>query len=54
MANRLCLDPPLELLAQPLDRSIAFMVLANFHRPGGSRVKANSRSPVSSRLSATA
>jgi hypothetical protein len=35
-------------------RSIALMVRALFHRLGGSRVKVNSRSPASSRLSATA
>src|SRR4051812_49915945 len=35
-------------------RSIAFVVLADFHWLGGRRVKANRRSPASSRLSATA
>jgi hypothetical protein len=35
-------------------RSIAFVVRADFHWPGGSRVKANSASPASSRLAATA
>ena len=36
------------------NRSIAFVVLADFHYAGGRRVKANRRSPASSRLSATA
>ena len=35
-------------------RSIAFVVLADFHCDGSSRVKVKSRSPASSRLSATA
>jgi hypothetical protein len=35
-------------------RSMALVVLANFHTSGGRPVKANSRSPASSRLSATA
>src|SRR3982751_4398028 len=35
-------------------RSIALVVRADFHWLGGSRVKVNSRSPASSRLSATA
>ena len=35
-------------------RSIAFVVRADFHWPGGKRVKANSASPASSRLSAPA
>ena len=35
------------------NRSIAFVVLADFHCAGGRRVKANRRSPASSRLVAT-
>ena len=35
-------------------RSIAFVVRADFHWLEGSRVKVNSRSPASSKLSATA
>jgi len=35
-------------------RSIAFEVLIDFHWLGGKRVKVNSLSPASSRLSATA
>jgi hypothetical protein len=35
-------------------RSTAFVVRADFHWLGGRRVKANSRSPASSKLSATA
>ena len=34
-------------------RPTAFVVRADFHRLGGRRVQANSRSPASSRLSAT-